>query len=104
MAFLKMTRQQRKTGEQTKEIGQDYPFVCEMGDKSGHAGAKLETRKGNLVERNGDCTSQCNRERVAVKQRHTEQSQRKQDEIKGDSSYRGQGISSGCKRLRAAKK
>ena len=89
VAFLEVPRQQREASEQTEKVDEDDPFVAEMSEEPGRAGAGFETGEHHLVNRNRHQSDESDPERVVMKKRDAEQSQPKQDEIDGDAEDEG---------------
>src|SRR5690349_17560805 len=84
MAFLEMTGEERKTGENAKEIGERDPFMGEVSKKTGNARTIRESGKQDFV--NSDCSQpeERNRQRVVVENRNPEEGECEENEIEGD--------------------
>ena len=84
LAFLEVAREQGKAHEQEEQVGEDHGLVRHVLDEARQAGAVLEARKAQLVERDGGETGQGHLQRVVVEQGDAEQRQGEQDEVDGD--------------------
>ena len=82
--YVKMAGEQRKPHQQTKEVGDRYPFVSEMTDKAVYPDAGLEAGEQNFVTGNNDESGEGNKQRVSVKKRHAEQGDGEQIKIDGN--------------------
>src|SRR3954469_897220 len=79
--LLEMTRQDRETHQQQKQVGEDPPFVLKLKHQAGQALALSEARKQKLVKCDGHKPSQRHLKCLVVEYRYTQQRQAEQDEI-----------------------
>ena len=87
MAFFEMPRQQGKPGQQAKQVGNRYPFMSQVPDKTSHTQACLEAGEQDFVEADRKQPGQGDVQGCMVKQRNTEQGQTEQDEIQWNASH-----------------
>ncbi len=84
VTLLEMARQQREPHQQTKQIGEDDPFVLDMSDKAHRAFTGLKTGEKDLVGRDRRQAAESNAHGVLMKHRDAKQGYPKQDEIDRD--------------------
>ena len=90
VALFKMPGKQRKTGEQAEQIDDRHPFMTQVANEAGKAGAGLETGNPYFVGADREQAGQSNVQRRMVEQRNAEQGQRKEDEFDGNAADRRQ--------------
>src|SRR6266480_6221345 len=75
VTLFKMTRQQRKTHQQAKQIDQDHPFVLDVSDETHNAIASLKTGERDFIDRDRHQATESNAQGITVEHRYTEQRQ-----------------------------
>ena len=99
LAFFKVLGQYRKAEQQAEQVGENHPLVREVQAEARDAVAGLEAGHQQLVGDDGGQPDQRHAQRVAVKQCHTQQRQREQDEIDRYAEHRRAFAASGaCQR------
>jgi hypothetical protein len=83
-----MPGQQRKPHQEQEQIAERDPLMRHMMAEAGEARAVFEPGEDQFVDDDRGEPGQRDGERVMMKQRDTEQRQRKQDEIDGYPEYK----------------
>ena len=81
VAVFKMFREQREPEQQAEQVGEGDPFVTQMQQQALDAGARLEARHAEFVERDEEQAAHRDVEGVVVKQRNAEQHTGEENEI-----------------------
>src|SRR3954453_261973 len=68
--LLEMTRQDRETHQQQKQVGEDHPFVLKLKHQARKVLTLSEARKQELVQCNGHKPGQRHLKRLVVKYRY----------------------------------
>ena len=86
MALFEMAGEQRKTRQQTEQVGQHHPLMPKVVGKTKNTLTSLEAGKHDLVQADGKQTGKRNVKGCMMEKRHTEQGQAEEDEIDGNAA------------------
>src|SRR4051812_38281891 len=83
-ALFEMTRQNRKTGEQTEQVRENDPLVREVRTEPGNTGAAFKSGEPYLVESDRSRATHRDGESATMEKGDAEQGQPEQNEIDRD--------------------
>ncbi len=78
---LEMAGEEREADEQEKQVGDQDPFMRKMGKETGESGALFEAVPKQLLGNDGAKTGECDRERMAMKNRNAGERDAEQEKI-----------------------